>query len=643
LAIRGVKPVAMADKSKQPPAPGGPNVVSFGDADRALRRRKGRDDPPPATPRGGAPPGKWTPNDIGLPREDPCPVEPLGFEGELYHLIDSHRQFRSRAASDFSHAGIQALFGATPNYPQWMCPRYGRAAKAEPGEEPKPPPIKSFEDDKVRELIFAACARKGLFSPTDKLRGRGAWKLRGGALVYHAGEEVWTMQDGRLRELAIGMHEEFLYPRLAPLPAPWNAAVSSADLGRSVGALLDTFRRWNWERPKVDPVLLLGWVGVAFLGGALDWRPALLLLGDKGTGKSTLQDGLKAVFGDALFHSADTTAAGIYQRMAHDARPVALDELEPGADPRKIANVVQLMRDASSGAMGRRGGSDGAPAEFQMRSAFLFSAINNPVTKSQDLSRMAILRLRPLDRNQPMPAPIDEDITGRICLTRMMAEWPKFETSYEAFARALDAGGHDARGQRTYGTLLACAELLLGPELAAALDVPLTEAPEFWAEELAADKLPEVEDAMSNWRACLTWLLTAEVQVWRHGARRTIGQALRDLERDNNGAGGTFGIEEARRELELTGVGILPAGDVVGIEHGPVLAIPNSSPLVAKLFEGTDWQGAPGAGGPWKDALRQAPATIAITDKAVNRVYIAGVRQRCTLIVLKNFHQAPER
>ena len=74
-----------------------------------------------------------------------------------------------------------------------------------------------------------------------------------------------------------------------------------------------------------------------------------------------------AIFGDALFHSSDTTAAGIYQRLAHDTRPVALDELEPGTDPRKIANVVQLMRDASSGAMGRRGGADGVAAEFQMR------------------------------------------------------------------------------------------------------------------------------------------------------------------------------------------------------------------------------------------------------------------------------------
>jgi hypothetical protein len=50
-------------------------------------------------------------------------------------------------------------------------------------------------------------------------------------------------------------------------------------------------------------------------------------------------------------------------------------------------------------------------------------------------------------------------------------------------------------------------------------------------------------------------------------------------------------------------------------EHGYVLAVPNSSPLVAKLFEGTDWAGTPGSGGPWKDALRQAPPEIVVHDK----------------------------
>jgi hypothetical protein len=634
--------VPMADKRKDK---GSPVVVAMEDAARELRRRKGRDDPPPAVSRNGIPAAKWPgmppnwhANDLGLPIEDPCPVEPIGIEGELYHLVDSARQFRSVRASDLSHAGIQGLFAATPNYPAWAWPRHGRSKVDKESGEPLPPPITSFKDDDVRQAIMLACTRKGLFSPTDKLRGRGAWKLRGGALVYHAGECLWTVQNGRFVEMPTGVHEGFLYPRLAPLPDPWTAPITSEELTRSVGALFQTFKKWNWERPDVDPVLLLGWIGVAYLGGALDWRSAMLLIGDKGTGKSTLQRGLLAVFGDALFHSADTTAAGIYQRMAHDARPVALDELEPGADPRKISNVVQLMRDASSGAMGRRGGADGTAAEFQMRSAFLFSAINNPVQKSQDLSRIAILRLRDLDRGQAAPPAIDTDITGRICLSRVMLEWERFGDTFEAFAAALKAGGHVGRGADTYGTLLTCAELLLGPELAGALGVPLSEDPGFWTEHLAADTLPEVQDAMSNWRACIHRLLTAQVQTWRNGKRQTVGALLAELENPD-----LMMPQEANKELELTGLKVLLPGEVAGLQDGYTLAVPNTSQLVASLFDGSDWAAADGASGPWKDALRQAPADIAVHDRNINRIRIGGVQHRCSLIVLKRFHEAPER
>ena len=57
---------------------------------------------------------------------------------------------------------------------------------------------------------------------------------------------------------------------------------------------------------------------------------------------------------------------------------------------------------------------------------------------------------------------------------------------------------------------------------------------------------------------------------------------------------------------------------------------------------GLHWAGSPGAGGPWKDALRPAPAEIVIHDKTLIRIRIGGVQQRCSLVVLKNFHGAPE-
>jgi hypothetical protein len=618
-------------------------VVSIVDAQRDLaKQRRRRADPPAAEPRGDAKikPGKWSANNLGLPAEKgcECPVIPLGFEGALYHLIDSSGQFRSLAPSDFSHAGIQSLFAGCPNYPQWAWPRYGRAPATKEGEAPKPAPIKSFEDDAVRQALFRACDRKGMFSPTDKLRGRGSWMLRGGGLVYHAGEDLWIWDGGRMKTLETGLLEGHLYARYPALPSPWTETITAAD--NPAGAVLETLRKWNWERPDVDPLLMLGWIGVAYLGGALEWRSAVLLLGDKATGKSTLQQGLKDLFGEALFHSADTSAAGIYQKMAHDTRPVAVDELEPGAEQKKVDAVVELMRAASSGAIARRGGQTGTPTEYQMRSAFLFSAINNPLHASQDLSRVAVLRLKQLDPNLPRPDPIDADTCGRKVLAVVMREWPRFAATREAYRDALKAGGHVARGQDTYGTLLAAADLLLGPELAEKHGVVLSEDLAWWSEHLAADKLPEIEDTKANWRACLEHLLTAQVEAWRNGARQTIGKALDDISGISPFAQAekTYTIEDAERDLALTGLGLIRPGAKLDIGEGIVLAIPNDGPQVAKLFAGKPW-----ASGGWKDALRQCPVPgVVISDRELNRVKIGGVRQRCTLVVMARYHDAPE-
>lgn len=629
------------------------NVVSIADGMRDLARQKRRRQDPPAThsregmrgreritiepQRFASSPREWTENALGLPAEDPSPVTPLGVEGELFHLIDSNGQFRSLKASDFSHAGMQALYSATPNWPAFHYPRHGKVTQDADGN-PKPPPITSFKDDDLRQALFRACSRAGLFSPSDRMRGRGMWTDKAGDLIYHAGEELWFFdrKAGRVRSMECGLHEGYFYPRFPALPAPWTEAVTRSL--NPVAELVAMLRSPNWRRPDIDPVLLLGWLGVAYLGGALDWRSHVLLLGDKGTGKSTLQDAFKVLFGDALFHTADTTAAGIYQRMKIDTRPVAVDELEPDADSRKVQAVVQLMRDASSGAVGRRGSSDGVAGEFQMRQAFLFSAINNPVQKAQDLSRVAILRLDPLPPDAGKPPVINGDTCGRMVLAVLMREWPRFEATRAAYMAALHAGGHDARGQKTYGTLLAAADLLIG-DTASELRIPMADEADWWRDNLGAASLPEVEDASANWRKCLNTILSSQVEAWRGVRRGTVGQLLEDIKRHRVDGTGTaemeVDIDKARRDLAETGLGLVDPGTAADRIGNWVLAIPNEHPQVNKLLRGSDWEG-----GGWKDALRQCPIEgLIVADPKKNRVAIGGVQRRCTLVVMGKYRE----
>jgi hypothetical protein len=606
-----------------------------------LRQHRRRRDPPAIEPRGGARAGQWNPDRLGLPKEDPCPVVPLGYEGEHLFMLNSSGQLVGWTEQRFTHAGIQRLFSATPNWPEWAYPRLGRAKKIfdDDGTERVFIPIESFKDDEVRKGLFRAIDRKGMFSPDQKVRGRGAWKMADGALYYHAGEELWIVEGQRIRALETGVIDdgggEIVFPRMAGLLPPWPKAIEPAE--NPARELIKIFRRFNWDRPDIDPILFLGWIGVAFYGGALDWRSAVFLVGDKGTGKSTLQSLVKELFGDALMDSANATAASIYQRLSHDSRPVAIDEIEASGDNRKVMNIMELARQAASGAFGQRGSSDSAAGgvEFQMRSAFLFSAINTPPLLPQDLSRFAMLRLRELPQgSSDGPVIVDGDTAGRKILTQLMLNWHRWPKTLEAYRKVLADGGHSGRGQDTYGTLLAAADCILGGELAEELDIPMVDDLSPWSKLLHVDTLPEVGDALANWRACINHLMQSRVPAWRSGERATVGQLIEDLD-DTRPDGSGLSIGHAKRQLAQAGLGLSKERD-----RGWILAVPNQSPLLEQLFYGSRWQGAAGAGG-WSEALRSGPRDVCLFEAIGNRVRINGVQQRCTLIVLARLDDDP--
>lgn len=662
----------MADSSKKTAGGKAAIVVEMGKAARDIeRQRKSREDPHPMIPRGPDKvlAGKWTPDLVtGMPSNPgcECPVVPIGFEGPYFYITDSRDQFRTLKAADFTQRGIQEWFSATPNYPDWLAPRWSKPVYDKKTDElVKPSEIVSFEVDDIAKLIFRACSVAGFFSPDNKMRGRGVWTTSDGNIIYHAGDALWTVRGETWERKKTGVYESKLYPRLATLAEPWQKPIPDAD--NPAVKLLQIFRKWNWTRPDVDPELLLGWIGCAMIGGALRWRSSVLLLGDRSTGKSTLQENLLRLFGDTLMQSSDPTAAFIYQSMAHDSRPVALDELEPDGDASVLRKMVHLMRTSSSGAIGGRGGQSGQATQFQMRSAFLFSAINNPLHAAQDMSRCAVLRLKPLNPDQTAPPPVDEITTGPMVLALMMKAWGdhgmSFKWELERFTKALKAGGHDRRGCDTYGTLLACAAMMLGHRLGSELGCAFGPDEERdWSERLAASLLPEVQNAKPNYRQCADRILTSVVRSWRNATHNTIGQAIYlTRTRDDDGKPidpVALDAGTAKRDINMAGFGLFTTHEIVagvmrrdklsleaalqrfGLPKGGwVLAVPNSSTKVAEHLEGSDW-----ANGSWSDALRQCPIEgVIITDSEINRHTIDGTQTRCTLIVLNRYHAAPER
>ncbi len=566
--------------------------------------------------------GDWLPDTLGLPPD--CPVRPLGLAGKRLWFLDGIGQVLS-FEPPYGKGDLLLLFGGELHYLEWHWPRWGKEKS-----------VNGWANEALQAVLIKACAKKGPWDSFSRVRGRGCWQDANGGLVVHTGTAV--IYQGREESPGeIGPH---VYPTRPPLPEP----LRERDAQRlNPGALLlhSYLNTWNWGRPGIDPHLLLGWIGAAFLGAALPWRPMVFLTGGKGTGKSTLQSLVKAVLGYWLVDTADTTAPGIYQRIGLDCIAVAVDELESDIDDKRSQAVLKLARLASSGAAMLRGGADHTGTEFAARSAFLFSSINAPPMKPAELSRMALLQLDKLPdgAKEPDIEPGVFGILGQAILRLLLREWPRFDETYQGFAGELGAAGMDSRGQKQFGTLLTCADLILhqgwnAERLSFAHEHDGDLRP--WREILRPASMLEFENATDNWLGCINRLLGVRVEAWRGGMRSTVGQVLADYFE-----GRELDVTQANTALSQAGLRIVFRGRPVGMpplpegaaarrKHERWLVVQNNGPLVRTLFDGSIWYGADGAG-VWSGALRQGPRHLWMAGQE----RVAGVQGRATLLSLE--------
>jgi putative DNA primase/helicase len=224
------------------------------------------------------------------------------------------------------------------------------------------------------------------------IRGRGAW-LDDGRVVFHAGKNLFVDQN----EIGLDtFSSEFTYKKGQKLEADIIKPLSSQESSKIV-SLLECIQFRN----KLDSKLFAGWLALAPICGALEWRPHLWLTGPSGSGKSwVLSHIVRPVLGNcALYFQSVSTSAGIRQSLGCDALPVIFDEaeVEREADQKRMQEVIILARQASRESDGRivKGTAGGAALTWHVRSCFLFASIGLGATQRADLSRITCLDLLP--------------------------------------------------------------------------------------------------------------------------------------------------------------------------------------------------------------------------------------------------------
>lgn len=623
--------------AKKPKIQSGTAAIAaiFADAMREIGQAQAIDDPNPNLMRDGIKPGEWegAPHDAMPPK---CPVTVLGMKGEVVYIVSATGNLH--AIEKFDHPTIVRLFAPYFNYALWAWPGMGPAGKDQDGN-PLPPKIKRLERDKCVQALVQEAGRRGIFDPADQKRGRGGWRTEDGEFIWHSGKHLWSVpyaQKGRAivpGEIQVARPSEYMgyfYAQDSAIIEPWQTSIGYMD--SPAHKILEYLQSWNWERKWLDPVLVLGWIATSLMGAALDERPIIFVTGGRGTGKSTLGDIIKAIIGRALYSTANTTAAGIYQNLKQDSRPVLVDEFEAKARGEKEQSIIELARQAYSGAKLYRGGQNHDGVEFELRCSFGFSAIIPPPLSVQDRSRMAILSLKPL-ANDGSAEPVIPVEWGRMLLRQIMDGWNGFQNELlPKWRRLLHQGKFDARMQDTYGTLLAAAELLLGegglvtagfPDNAG--DGRLYE-PDVILNIQHATRA-EIIDQEDKWETVIDKILSATIDNWKAGEKPTVGMTLEAFERQD------IAIEEARARLGLAGLGIRRAGEY---SQGYALCVPKSHQALDKIFGDTDFRQ-----GNWYVALKQAPADIVprgLSESAYT-VKISKVSKYCLLVDMEAYEK----
>lgn len=334
--------------------------------------------------------------------------------------------------------------------------------------------LKHFADEKGRvnwrragAFIMKQCTDAGIYNP-DKVREQGVWS-DAGRTVLHFGEKIFV--DGQEVNPA-KLKSAFTYPGRKNILEEWNGIddVAPDNYGR---AIRNACRLVRWEKPIYGD-LLAGWIATAVICGGLPWRTHAWISANASSGKSTvIEEIVGACLGTvAIYPVGASTEAGIRQFVGNRAVPVVFDEAEGNGnmEERRQA-VIQLMRQSSAETRGRimKGSANHQSVSFTLRSAFLMSSIGVGLREAADLTRTAVLTIKPLSavttaeridqeqqwrKLQAACAAIPTDTPQRL-LARQVRNLPMIRKNIEVFKEVIAVNLGNRRLGDQLGTLLA--------------------------------------------------------------------------------------------------------------------------------------------------------------------------------------------
>jgi putative DNA primase/helicase len=466
------------------------------------------------------------------------------------------------------------------------------------------------------ESLIRRSQRAGIWDE-DAIRGRGAWWDQGRAAI-HLGDRV--VVDNVTYNLG-DAPGNFVYELNTRIDLASGNPLTNSEACKVV----DICENLRWKSP-ISGKLLAGWVFLAPICGALDWRPHVWITGGAGSGKSTIMKEIihRVLKANMLFVQGETTEAGIRQELGHDALPVVFDEIESQSEKAtaRVNSIMDLMTIASSetGAKLVKGGANNKAMSYLIRSMFCFSSITVNLKQHAAKTRVTVLDMQQKPANES-----EED----------MAQYNKmldiiFTTMDDEYIRRLQARAvelvpvirHNARifaeaaaltvGSRRFGDQVGT--LIAGAYALHSRNEVTPEVARSWIESQDWDEHDESTESKDE-RSCMQFLLGQHVRVDTEKGQknRTIGELVE--------ISTAVGIEDESISEEVAKATLRRHGIIVDgafFDGGGSVTIANSHPMLEKMLCKSPWSTG------WTRTLARLPGSV--KTEGVNRY--AGVASR---------------
>ncbi|OSQ39007.1 hypothetical protein [Thalassospira mesophila] len=542
-----------------------------------------------------------------LPDAGPCPVQCLGHNDGRFYFVTPSGQLRDLAAKSLGNRQeITALFETKLGWAGAAFPKYDKEERYVGPNYPM-----------VGQWFMGECAIKGIFSP-DKVRGLGVWKDIRGGLIVHCGDRLVLSSGHKVEKAGRKLDDGWVYPAQPPLPAMMRPALNDPARIGDMRMVYDHLKSWNFLSPAGSHICL-GIMGLICICGALQRRPTLWLIGDAGVGKTELLTLLTEPVGglDNTLRSSDASAAFVRAALQGAARPVFLDEMEPGPRAAAAMELARLGFSNDQAGVGRASADQKAILQ-RITAQFVFGSILHPEPKPQDQSRIHFMELGPLSADAAAVetfntrARMIKEIGPKIW-ARMILGYPRFLENLLVYQGVLGASAYSRRLTDKFAPVLAAAETLLD-------DVVINAGTA--ADQISVWGLEEPEQNDTEADECLNHLMSCQVDTWRGGDRLTVGQLLtKVLDLGARGDGDSARLNE--ETLPGYGLKLGPAnrGTQRGFEY---LMVANKHQSLTRLFRETRWQG-----GVHRQALARLEGAV-----AAGPLRLGGALTRCIKIPL---------